>query len=453
MFSDVFANCPLYSVWEDTHHVSISFGLVNTDVFMSLPSPSPLLSPSPSPPPLQSLRKDLVTHMQQYQINHSHMQADSFSELKQVSSKNTSSLQHLLERVGSLESRTGAVERLQDALEQRVELLDEQRHSSAERYDGKVGSLEEQAVRVNAAMVDLSRRLDQVEVAAAASEGGGGERGVVTRNTTTMSLGYGTGDIGREGGGEGGGFPLGPGVSGRVSILNGSGMTTVMAPHGASLTPVPSGGPPSSSLGAHLITPQRLESMNSRLVEVEHSVDRSLSSCLDQELRIQLLERATYNGVLLWKIDDFERRRKEAIDGITLSLYSTPFYTGRHGYKTCARIYLSGDGLGKGTHMSFFFVVMHGPIDALLPWPFKQKVTLTLLNQTPGKRNVSDSFRPDSHSSSFQRPGRREMNIASGCPMFIRLEHLMNGGFVKDDAIHIRVIVDTSDLPKIFPMM
>jgi len=30
--------------------------------------------------------------------------------------------------------------------------------------------------------------------------------------------------------------------------------------------------------------------------------------------------------------------------------------------------------LGKGSHMSLFFVVMKGEYDALLPWPFRQKV-------------------------------------------------------------------------------
>ena len=198
------------------------------------------------------------------------------------------------------------------------------------------------------------------------------------------------------------------------------------------------------------ITPQRIETVHLKVTELEHSVDRCLSSNMDQELRLQLLERATYNGILIWKIDDFEWRRKEAVDGVTMSLYSSPFYTSRHGYKMCARIYLNGDGLGKNTHFSFFFVIMRGPYDALLPWPFRQKVTLALLNQT-GKKHVTDHFRPDPHSSSFQRPGKREMNIASGCPMFIRIEHLLNGGFVKDDTAFIRIIVDTSDLPKIIP--
>ena len=48
----------------------------------------------------------------------------------------------------------------------------------------------------------------------------------------------------------------------------------------------------------------------------------------------------------MWKIQDYGRRRSEAISGKTLSLYSQPFYTSRYGYKMCARIYLNGDGMG-----------------------------------------------------------------------------------------------------------
>jgi len=40
----------------------------------------------------------------------------------------------------------------------------------------------------------------------------------------------------------------------------------------------------------------------------------------------------------------------------------------------CARLYLNGDGMGKGTHVSLFFVIMRGAYDALLKWPFRQKV-------------------------------------------------------------------------------
>ena len=110
----------------------------------------------------------------------------------------------------------------------------------------------------------------------------------------------------------------------------------------------------------------------------------------------------------------------------------------------CARIYLNGDGMGRGTHISVFFVVMRGQYDALLRWPFRQKVTFMLMDQD-NVEHVIDAFRPDPSSSSFQRP-RRETNIASGCPMFCPLTELNNHAYVRDDTMFLKIIVDTSDL-------
>jgi len=76
------------------------------------------------------------------------------------------------------------------------------------------------------------------------------------------------------------------------------------------------------------------------------------------DLRLQCTETANYEGVLIWKIADYRQRKLQAVGGRILSLYSQPFYTSRYGYKMCARIYLNGDGVGRGTHLSLFFVVM-----------------------------------------------------------------------------------------------
>ncbi|XP_028994778.1 TNF receptor-associated factor 3 isoform X2 [Betta splendens] len=129
-----------------------------------------------------------------------------------------------------------------------------------------------------------------------------------------------------------------------------------------------------------------------------------------------------------------------------MDLRFQPFYTGYFGYKMCARVYLNGDGMGKGTHLSLFFVVMRGEYDALLPWPFKQKVTLMLMDQGPSRKHLGDAFKPDPNSSSFRRP-QAEMNIASGCPLFVSQSVLETGSYIKDDTIFIKVTVDTSDLP------
>ena len=160
--------------------------------------------------------------------------------------------------------------------------------------------------------------------------------------------------------------------------------------------------------------------------------------------RFQCLETTSYDGTLVWKIGDYARRKSDAVQGRVLSLYSQPFYTNRFGYKMCLRVYLNGDGMGKGTHLSLFFVVMKGEYDSLLPWPFRQKVTLTLLDVDKRTRHLSDTFRPDPSSSSFQLP-RNEMNIASGCPLFVAHSVLETSTYKKNETIFIKVAVDTVD--------
>ena len=163
---------------------------------------------------------------------------------------------------------------------------------------------------------------------------------------------------------------------------------------------------------------------------------------LDEYVRQQ--EVSSHDGILLWKITEFSKKRQDAVSGHQTSFYSPSFFTSRYGYKMCARIYLNGDGIGKGTHISVFFVVMRGEYDALLRWPFRQKVTFMLLDQN-NVEHVIDSFRPDPNSSSFQRP-RRETNIASGCPKFCPLSELNDQAYVRDETMFLKVIVDTTDL-------
>ena len=67
---------------------------------------------------------------------------------------------------------------------------------------------------------------------------------------------------------------------------------------------------------------------------------------------------------------------EEAYTGETLSVYNPPLFTSLHGYRMCLRLYLDGDGQGKGMHVSLFLVIMKLDYDDLLLWPFKQKVTL-----------------------------------------------------------------------------
>ena len=165
-----------------------------------------------------------------------------------------------------------------------------------------------------------------------------------------------------------------------------------------------------------------------------------------QELNVQQLisSYSNHDGTMIWKIPQFSQRKADAENGRSTSLFSLPFYSGRHGYKMCLCLYIMGDGIGKGTHLSLFFVVMHGEFDNILQWPFTHKVTFKLINQAGGS-DVVDTFKPDPMSNSFRKP-KSDMNIASGCPRFVSHTELEVGGFIVNDAIFIKCIIDASTI-------
>ncbi len=114
----------------------------------------------------------------------------------------------------------------------------------------------------------------------------------------------------------------------------------------------------------------------------------------------------------------------------------------------CLRLYLHGDENARRAHMSLFFVLMRGPNDAILKFPFNYKLIFCLYDQTPQQKHIMDSFRPDIRSNSFQRP-RSDMNIASGIPKFSPLAMIQQEGnpYVRDDTMFIKVMIDFGDMP------
>ena len=159
---------------------------------------------------------------------------------------------------------------------------------------------------------------------------------------------------------------------------------------------------------------------------------------------VQSLQVTGYDGEFVWMIPEVARRVREARKGKTISVYSAPFFTSRYGYKLCLRCYLNGHSSGKGTHLSLFLVVMKGNYDALLSWPFRQRVTLMLLDQNK-ERDITRAFFPEPSFSSFQKP-EREMNPGSGLPQFAPQAVLSIPGYVKNDILFFKVIIDKTGL-------
>ncbi|XP_077601177.1 TNF receptor-associated factor 2-like isoform X1 [Stigmatopora nigra] len=195
----------------------------------------------------------------------------------------------------------------------------------------------------------------------------------------------------------------------------------------------------------HRLDQDKIEILNNKVRQLERTVSLRDLSIVEMEGKIREMSAATYDGTFVWKISDFTKKRQDAVAGRAPAMFSPAFYTSKYGYKMCLRIYLNGDGTGRGTHLSLFFVVMRGHSDALLKWPFNQKVTLMLLDQN-NREHIIDAFRPDISSSSFQRPVS-DMNIASGCPLFCPLAKLdTKNSYIRDDTIFIKATVDLTGL-------
>nr|XP_020514021.1 TNF receptor-associated factor 5-like [Labrus bergylta]XP_020514022.1 TNF receptor-associated factor 5-like [Labrus bergylta]XP_020514023.1 TNF receptor-associated factor 5-like [Labrus bergylta]XP_020514024.1 TNF receptor-associated factor 5-like [Labrus bergylta] len=201
------------------------------------------------------------------------------------------------------------------------------------------------------------------------------------------------------------------------------------------------------ALKEHLETLEENLRLHSSVLEL-HATQLS---CNKQHL--QELEATSHDGKLIWKIDGFRKRSEDEAKGQPPCLTSSPFHTGRCGYKMAAKAYLNGDGEGRGTHLSLYVVLMPGDFDALLPWPFKQNVSLSILDQSGAGNHRTLSFRPDLMSKSFQRPDADSFsNVASGLSCFIPLDQLenpQNASYVDDDTLFVKVKVDMAGLEQL----
>ena len=186
----------------------------------------------------------------------------------------------------------------------------------------------------------------------------------------------------------------------------------------------------------------RLTGVEDILSVLQENITEINRTYAEVSLTLQTLQATSYDGKYIWKIPDITRRRRDALMGKTVSLYSAPFYTDRFGYRMCLRVYLDGDGSGKGHYISYFLTIMKGEYDALLEWPFQLTVTLTMINQK-GNGNIVQSFKPNPNSASFHRP-KADMNVASGCPKYAPLSVLDNPEFIVDDTAYFKCMVNCS---------
>ena len=201
------------------------------------------------------------------------------------------------------------------------------------------------------------------------------------------------------------------------------------------------------SIGASLMPRDEVEA---RLNAIEQE-QRNLYCKIE---KIEHTQNAFFNCTMFeWCITNIKHSIKVAkdkkISAGSVANYP-PFYTKDiwGGYRMCVRVYFNGDGKGKGAFLSVFLVIMKGEYDRTVEivWPFNRRVTFNLANPVRGGENIvasiSTGTKTRAKDPAFQRP-KTEMNIPIGFPQFVSHKKLYSGGFVQNDSIFLRVVVDT----------
>ena len=126
--------------------------------------------------------------------------------------------------------------------------------------------------------------------------------------------------------------------------------------------------------------------------------------------------------------------------------YTFPFYTSLRGYKMCLRVNANGYSQGKGTHISIFVHLMQGEFDDELQWPFKDSITVTMLNHLEDNNHISNTINFAGIALSYcNRVTLRETNPKGwGCPTFIahyKLDYnpITNCQYLKYDCLCFQV--------------
>ena len=181
-----------------------------------------------------------------------------------------------------------------------------------------------------------------------------------------------------------------------------------------------------------------------KIDRLEQKISEGKGNEAETKIMVVKHELSGFPRVIVWKIINFSEILRQAKTGEIKKVDDTPFYTDNYGYKLKVRIYPNGYGNYTNTHLTVFIILMKGEYDAILPWPFKKKVTYTLIDQQEDpleRENVIGQVNNDKGTKHAERPIFQE-NQGQGTSRFISHEKLFSRRYLVDDTLFLQVEVD-----------
>lgn len=185
-----------------------------------------------------------------------------------------------------------------------------------------------------------------------------------------------------------------------------------------------------------------INSKNPKAIETKLSANTK--SLKDLKFQVANHFTARYDGILVWKVSDWKDRVLKAKSGACTSLQSAPFFTSPSGYQMRIEVFPNGNTVeSRGKFLSLYLVMMVGTYDNILPWPFTNKVKMSIINRHHQK-NKEIVIQPKS-----QQP--LGLGLSFGVDKFLSIDLLNDDGpYVKDNTVYIRMeVLDVKNIKEI----
>ncbi|XP_044174891.1 TNF receptor-associated factor 2-like isoform X2 [Acropora millepora] len=151
------------------------------------------------------------------------------------------------------------------------------------------------------------------------------------------------------------------------------------------------------------------------------------------------------NGCYIWKIENYQQRRQDAINGVKTHVFSPTICTSRYGYKLRLRISLNGMGSGVGRYIALFVQMVKGNNDVLLDWPFTGKITLSILDQSEGlafRQHISKTVIATRNLLAFQKPIAGYNSACEGYEEMAPIKDILDPQYIKNNTMLVCVHIE-----------
>lgn len=147
----------------------------------------------------------------------------------------------------------------------------------------------------------------------------------------------------------------------------------------------------------------------------------------------------------VWRVTGFWEILRQAKNECNKRIKSVPFYAGRQGYKLRLCIEPDGDKSKRHRYLSISVLLMKSGFDGILPWPFRQKVTFTLIDQKDQLSSRSNVVSSLNVTFLTGRPVVDEVDESQGIARFISHTNLSEPCYVVNGTLFVHVKVDPID--------